>query len=179
MLKQIANAALFQAGWFACVMGGDSYWLVVPIGALIVHLLWISSWTDEGKQVLWITALGTVLDSVLLMLGVFDFDAGGPLIPLWLILLWALLATTLNHCLSWTAKPWWRASLLGAIGGPMSYYAGSKLAGVHLPLGLWPSMLLLGLLWAAVFPFLQWLAGYFQAIASEKTRERRSAIPHD
>lgn len=179
MLKQIANAVLFQAGWFACVIGGDSYWLLIPISVLIVHLLWISSWAAEGKLLLWITGLGTILDSVLLMLGVFDFDAGGPLIPLWLMLLWAVLATTLNHCLSWTAKPWWRASLLGAVGGPMSYYAGAQLAGVHLPLGLWPSMVVLALIWAVVFPCLQWLAGYFRALRPDQLRGHRSGIPHE
>lgn len=65
----------------------------------------------------------------------FDFGTGGYLLPLWLALLWAVLGTTLNHCLAWTAKPLWRAVVLGAIGGPMSYYAGSQLAQVHLPLG--------------------------------------------
>ncbi len=167
MLKQIANAVLFQMGWFACVMGGNSYWLLLPVGVLLIHLLWISSWAAEGKLLLWITALGTVLDSALMLLGVFDFGSDGLLIPLWLILLWAVLGTTLRHCLAWTAKPWWRASLLGAIGGPMSYYAGSKLAGVQLPLGLWPSMVLLAALWAAVFPLLQWRAGRLLAGQSD------------
>lgn len=159
MLKQIANAVLFQLGWFACVLGGNSYWLLIPIGVLLIHLLWISSWTAEGKLLLWITGLGIVLDSALMLLGVFDFGSQGLLIPLWLILLWAVLGTTLRHCLAWTARPWWRASVLGAIGGPMSYYAGSQLAGVQLPLGLWPSMVLLAVLWAAVFALMQWLSG--------------------
>ncbi|PRW82883.1 DUF2878 domain-containing protein, partial [Pseudomonas fragi] len=29
MLKTLANAVLFQCGWFACVLGGDSAWLFV------------------------------------------------------------------------------------------------------------------------------------------------------
>jgi len=174
MLKQIANAALFQIGWFACVLGGSSYWLLIPVGILVLHLLWISSWAAEGWLLVWVMALGTLLDSVLIMLGLFGFDSSGPLIPLWLMVLWPLLGTTLNHCLAWTARPWWRASLLGAIGGPMSYYAGSKLAGVHLPLGLWPSMLLLAVIWAVVFPLLQRLAGNFLLAADN----RRSAHPH-
>ncbi|MEB0024246.1 DUF2878 domain-containing protein [Pseudomonas sp. MH9.2] len=160
MRRQLANALLFQIGWFVCVLGGNSPWLLIAAGVLCVHLLWISSWQAEGKLLISVTLVGTLLDSALQTLGVFDFDSGGPLIPLWLILLWAVLATTLNHCLAWTAKPWWRASLLGAIGGPLSYYAGSQMAGVHLPLGVWPSLLLLGLIWAVLFPLLQGLA-YF------------------
>ncbi len=163
MLKTIANALLFQAGWFACVLGSNSYWLLIAVGALLIHFLWVSSWAAEGRLVLMVTLVGTVLDSVLMMLGVFDFGTGGYLIPLWLILLWAILGTTLNHCLAWTATPVWRAAVLGAIGGPMSYYAGSQLAQVHLPLGFWPSMTLLALIWAAVFPLLQWLAASVRA----------------
>lgn len=158
MPKQLLNALLFQIAWFACVLGGTGPWLLVAAAVLAVHLLWTTSWSDEGELIISVTLIGTLLDTLLLACGVFVFDAGGPLIPLWLIVLWAVLATTLKHCLDWTAKPWWRASLLGAIGGPLSYYAGSKMAGVHLPLGIWPSMLLLGVIWAGLFPLLQRLA---------------------
>ncbi|MEB0041182.1 MULTISPECIES: DUF2878 domain-containing protein [unclassified Pseudomonas] len=158
MPKRLANALLFQIGWFACVLGADSLWLLLAGGALAVHLLWISSWRAEGPLILGVALIGTLIDSLLLKAGVFSFATDGPLIPPWLMVLWAVLAITLNHCLNWTAKPWWRASVLGAIGGPMSYYAGSQMAGVELPLGLWPSMLLLGVIWAVLFPLLQKLA---------------------
>ncbi|WP_122448552.1 DUF2878 domain-containing protein [Pseudomonas viridiflava] len=158
MLKSLANALLFQIGWFACVLGGNSYWLLIAVGVLVVHFAWVSSWATEGKLIVSVTLVGVVLDSLLMVLGVFDFETGDYLLPLWLALLWAVMGTTLNHCLAWTAKPIWRAAVLGAIGGPMSYYAGSQLAQVHLPLGFWPSMVLLGLVWAGVFPLLQWLA---------------------
>ncbi|MCD5997209.1 DUF2878 domain-containing protein [Pseudomonas sp. CDFA 602] len=158
MLKTLANALLFQAGWFACVLGSNSYWQLIAVVLLLIHFLWISSWAAEGRLVLLVTLAGIVLDSLLMRLGVFDFGTSGYLIPLWLVLLWALLGTTLNHCLAWTAKPLWRAALLGAISGPMSYYAGSQLAQVSLPLGLWPSMTILSLVWAITFPLLQWLA---------------------
>jgi hypothetical protein len=166
MLKPLANALLFQIGWFACVLGGNSLWLLIAVGVLSVHLLWISSWAAEGKLLISVTLIGTLLDSALQALGVFDFDTSGPLIPLWLIVLWAVLATTLNHCLAWTATPWWRASLLGAIGGPLSYCAGSQMAGVHLPLGVWPSIVLLGVVWAVVFPLLQCLANFLRLARS-------------
>jgi hypothetical protein len=158
MLKQIANAVLFQLGWFACVLGGNSYWLLIPVGVLLIHLLWISSWTEDGRLILSITVLGTLLDTALRTLGVFQFTEPGPLIPFWLILLWALLATTLRHCLAWSARPWWRAAVLGALGGPLSYYAGSQLAGVQFGFGLAPTMAVLALLWAAVFVGLHRLA---------------------
>lgn len=162
MLKQLANAALFQLGWFVCALGGNSYWLLLAVGILLIHLRWVGSWAQDGKLLIWVTALGTLLDSTLAMLGVFEFQSGGPLIPPWLMMMWALLAITLNHCLAWTAAPWWRASLLGAIAAPLSYAAGAQLAGVHLPLGRWPSLILLALIWAVVFPSLHWLARYLR-----------------
>ncbi|KRP74323.1 membrane protein [Pseudomonas paralactis] len=158
MLKILTNAALFQCGWFACVIGGDSLWLLVGLAALGVHLLWISSPADDGLLVLNVTLAGTLLDTLLRSLGVFHFNEPGPMIPFWLIVLWALLATTLRHCLAWSARPWWLASLLGVVGGPLSYYAGSQLAGVGFGYGTTTTLIGLALLWAMLFPLLHGLA---------------------
>lgn len=100
MLKSVANALLFQIGWFACVLGGNSYWLLIAVAVLVTHFLWISSWAAEGRLVITVTLVGVVLDSVLMTLGVFDFGISGYVLPLWLALLWAVMATTLNHCLA-------------------------------------------------------------------------------
>jgi len=154
MLKNLINAGLFQLGWFACVLGGNSLWLLLAGGALLAHLLWISRSLAQVRLIAVVCVLGSTVDSLLLNAGVFAFKQAGVLIPFWLVLLWALLAITLNHCLAWTAKPLWRAILLGAIGGPLSYYAGQRLGAVQFPLGLWPTLLGLSLLWAGLFPLL-------------------------
>ena len=52
-------------------------------------------------------------------------------------------------------------AVLGAVSGPLSYYAGQRLGAVAFPLGLWPTLIGLGLLWGGLFPTLQWLAGKF------------------
>ena len=158
MLKPLANAVLFQCGWFACVLGGNSPWLLVGVAVLAIHLLWVSAWSKEGQVILAITLLGTVIDTSLRTFGVFHFSMPGPLIPMWLILLWAVLATTLRHCLAWSAQPWWRASLLGAVGGPLSYYAGSQLSGVSFGYATTPTLIGLSVLWALLFPLLHWIA---------------------
>ena len=154
MLKNLINAGLFQLGWFACVLGGNSLWLLLAGGALLAHLLWISRSLAQVRLIAVVCVLGSTVDSLLLNAGVFAFKQPGVLIPFWLVLLWALLAITLNHCLAWTAKPLWRAFLLGAIGGPLSYYAGQRLGAVQFPMGLWPTLLGLSLLWAGLFPLL-------------------------
>ncbi|WP_323164293.1 DUF2878 domain-containing protein [Pseudomonas atacamensis] len=158
MRERIANAVLFQLGWLACVLGGNSLWLLLAVAALVIHLRWISSWAAEGRLILCIVIVGTAVDSVLRYLDVFRFADASPLIPLWLMLLWALLATTLRHCLAWSARPWWLASALGALGGALSYYGGGRLAGVQFPYGDIPTLILIGLLWAVLFPLLHLMA---------------------
>lgn len=157
--RLLGNALLFQLGWLACILAArQPGWLLAGLACLGAQL-WLS---DERKTdlrlVLLVTLLGSLLDSLLLNLGLFDFAGDSWLLPAWLALLWALLATTLRHSLAWSARPWWLASLLGATSGPLSYYAGAKLAGVGLPLGTAPSLLLLGLLWAVWLPVLHTLA---------------------
>lgn len=174
MPKLIANALLFLLGWFACVLGGDSGWLLIVAVALTVHLLWTSSWAAEGKLLLSVFLAGSALDSFLLNLGLFDFGEPRTLIPLWLALHWLLLGTTLNHCLAWSARPWWRGSLLGAIGGPSAYYAGTALAGVGLPYGTWQTLLGLALLWALLIPILHGFARLYRAQFEQAVRTRRS-----
>ena len=48
MLERVANAVLFQVGWLACVIGGNSLWLLLALAVLVIHLGWISSWAAES-----------------------------------------------------------------------------------------------------------------------------------
>jgi hypothetical protein len=41
MLEKLANAVLFQVGWFTCVLGGNSLWLLMALAILLIHLRWI------------------------------------------------------------------------------------------------------------------------------------------
>lgn len=158
MPRQLVNALLFQLGWFICVLSGDSLWLLLGVAILPAHLHWIGRWADEGPMIVGIALIGIALDSFLNWLGVFQFQQVSLLVPLWLMLLWALLATTLRHGLAWSARPWWLGCVLGALGGPLSYYAGGRLAGVTFPYGTGPTLLGLGLLWALLLPLLHVLA---------------------
>jgi hypothetical protein len=172
MVKLLVNALLFQLGWFTCVLGGDSLWLLIVAAVLAVHLLWTSSWAAEGKLLVSVFIVGSALDSFLLNLGFFDFGEPRTLIPLWLASLWLLLATTLNHCLAWTAQPWWRASLLGALAAPLSYYGGAQLAGVALPYGTGFSLLVLAAIWAVVMPLLHGFATLYRNQYQQRLRSR-------
>lgn len=157
--RLLLNAVLFQIGWFACVLGAQRPWLLLgALACLAVHLRWVAQDSYEWRVLLRVAACGWVLDTSLLHLGLFDFTGNRVMLPIWLALLWLLFASTLRHSLGWTAQPWWLSSLFGAVGGPLAYLGGVKLANISLPLGSWPSMLVLALIWALLLPALHRVA---------------------
>jgi hypothetical protein len=87
---------------------------------------------------------------------VFSFDTW-PL-PLWLALLWLVLASGMRHSLAWADRHWQLGALLGAVGGPLAYIGGAGLANVDLPMGAPVTGLLLMPIWAVTLPLLVRLA---------------------
>jgi hypothetical protein len=71
--------------------------------------------------------------------------------PLWLVSLWVLFATTLNHSLRWFQRHLWLAVLAGGIAGPLSYLAGDRLGALQVSIPLLP---VLSLTWALALPLM-------------------------
>lgn len=162
MSRNLLNALLFIAGWLACLLGGG-LWLWGVAAALLVHLIWIGSWQREGKLLMSALLFGSAVESFLLQLGVFDFGEPRQLIPLRQALIWLLVGTALCHCLAWTARPWWRASLLGAALALLTYSASLWLGLVRLPYGNAVTLALLAATWAAMLPLLHGFARLYTA----------------
>ncbi len=126
---------------------------VVTVAILCIHELFIVKKRFEWPLIAIIAVTGFIVDNALTQLGVFSFQSPSLLfIPLWLICLWVLFATTLNHSLDWLKDRLWLAALLGAISGPMSYLAGSKLADVSLSSPPLFSLLCISVCWAILLP---------------------------
>ena len=101
----IGNALWLQAGWWFCVLGAERpLLLLLVIPGVAVHLRLCPDIDAEVKALLRVTFIGCVLDSALGALGVFSFDAR-PL-PLWLALLWLVLASGMRHSLAWAGRHW-------------------------------------------------------------------------
>ena len=154
-IKLLINYLIFQLGWFVCVMGGSRLALIYTAFTLAVHLLWISSWQKEKQLLVICLLLGSTIDSFLGNLDILQFSGEGRLLPVWLACLWVLFGTTLRHSLDWsrTHKP--LGAILGLIGGPASYFAGSKLTDVSLAEPIWQTLLILAVIWAITLPLLQ------------------------
>lgn len=167
--RQVFNALAFEAGWLACVIGGNGWGLAV--GALVIgHHLWRLAEPGEWRLLAGFAALGLVMDGGLILVGGMHFaDSGSgwlPL-PLWLWLLWPLFATLVRHALDWLWRTPWLAVLGGATGGPLSYYGGSVLADVYLAPWLLPAE---ALTWALLCAALA--SRYHRQRAKLKTPQR-------
>ena len=72
--------------------------------------------------------------STLAITGQVHFASAWPagLAPYWMLSLWIVFATTLNHSLRWLMNRPVAAALAGAIGGPLAYLAGAKLGALSI-----------------------------------------------
>jgi hypothetical protein len=152
------NVALFQAGWLACVLGAAHGlpWAGVAAAAGVVawHLMRARRAAEELKLVALAVAVGALSDSALAASGWVEFApaaAADGLAPWWILAMWALFATTLNVSLAWLRTRLPLAALLGAMSGPLAYWAGARLGALELRQ---PAAALgaLALVWAAALP---------------------------
>lgn len=147
----IVNALWLQLGWWGCVLGAqDPWWLLLVVIGLLAHLWLCPAPRAELFAVMRVGLSGMLLDWSLGTQGLFIFQQT-PL-PLWLALLWLVLATGLRHSLAWAKRPVSRGVWLGLIGGPLAYCVGAPLAGVALPLGVVGTALILAPIWAIWLP---------------------------
>lgn len=164
------NFAVFQAGWFACILGAAHGWpwggaLVV---ALIVagHVACAARPLEELKLVAAAVLIGVVWENLLMALGLVDFASGKSvehLAPVWILMMWALFAITLNLSLRWLKGRWLLAMVIGAVAGPLSYAAGVRL-GAAVFLQPVAALAVLGFGWAVLTAALLFLAQRWNGI---------------
>ena len=134
----VVNILLFQAGWFACVLGAahDLPWAGPLAAAAIVawHLARAAQPNHELALVAVAAVLGALFETLLVQAGWVRFETGVLIegtAPYWMVALWAIFATTLNISLRSLRPHRWLAAVLGAIGGPVAYYAGARLGALE------------------------------------------------
>lgn len=131
--------ALYQAGWFACVLGGASHrpWTGFLIAMILigVHLTLSLDRFLEARLVVLVTAVGAVVEIVQIAAGTYRFTSGtvnDALPPPWLLAMWAQFATTFRFSLRRVITRPVFAALFGAAGGPIAFLAGARVGAVIL-----------------------------------------------
>ena len=103
---QLINYALYQIGWFACVLGGASHrpWTGFLVAMILVgvHLALSVERSLEVRLVVLATAVGAVVEAIQIATGTYRFTSGtvlDALPPPWLLAMWAQFSTTFRYSL--------------------------------------------------------------------------------
>jgi hypothetical protein len=160
----VLNLLVFEAAWFACVIGaaqGRPGIGVAAVAAAVALHLGLSRMRSRDALLIGAALLiGLAWDSLLARAGLVDYASPGPLpgwAPPWILALWALFATVLREPLQWLHGHLWLATLLGAIGGPLSYAGAARLGAAQIPHFV-QAMLALAVGWGLITPLLVALA---------------------
>ena len=152
---QLVNYALYQIGWFACVLGGASHrpWTGCLIALVLVgvHLALSVERSLDVRLVVLAAAIGAVVEMIQIAAGTYRFTSGTvihALPPPWLLTMWAQFATTFRSSLRPIITRPARAALFGAAGGPLAFLAGERLGAVTLLPPLTHGLLRLSVSWA-------------------------------
>lgn len=159
LAAMLANGVLFNISWLAIVLTHSS--LVAPLVVVLhlaLHFRFFGYGLVEARLILVVTAVGLILDQALFLAGILTTAKPGVIAPLWLSCLWPVLATTLMHAFSRLRQRLVLASLFGAVGGGLSYLAGTRLSDIAFVSPVWGPAILAAA-WAILFPALLMGAG--------------------
>ncbi len=152
MKAKIYNAVAFNLAWLVCVLGGSVIAVPVSVLVIVIHLKFFSGNLRELYFIIAVLLFGVVVDSGLIRSGLLIAPDNSLWPPLWLMSLWALFATTLNHSLKWFQTHLPSAILVGGVAGALTYLAGTRLTGFALKSPQLLTLLLMFLVWCVVFP---------------------------
>lgn len=153
MRKIIINLGIFQIGWFVCILAGNIAAIIFTAAALLIHGKWLVQQQREWLLIAVLTSVGCLWDYMLARCGLIEFAGGGSyLLPLWMVCLWLLFATTVSHSLAWLRRYLWLAALLAAIAAPASYYAGTLISDSQLTSPIEIPLLVIAAGWAVLVP---------------------------
>jgi len=165
-MRLIGNVVLFQAAWFASVLGAARglYW-AGPAATLVAVAVRLAQAQDRRKEALLLLScgiLGFAADTALVALGLFlpvrgSFPA--PWSPPWMVAMWVNFGATLNVSMAFLKGRPVLSAVFGALGGPLAYFAGARLGAASVPEPAWAGLAAVAVAWGIAMPALSTLAG--------------------
>ena len=153
----LINLLIFDALWLCAALLKDQA-MPYMVALLLVHIVLSPSRLVDGLVVFAVGLLGCLIESLLVLNDWLVFDSAVQPLPIWMMLLWAGFALSLNHALRCCARlPLWQQALLGAVMGSISYYLASNMGALRLSAGEL-SLVVIAVIWAVLFPALVLLA---------------------
>ena len=175
----IINLLGFKLGWLSSVIGAarEMPWLgpAVLLAVLVVHLRQAERPDLELGLVVACGIIGAWFDSILAATGWVTYPSGQidpNVAPYWIVTMWMLFATTLNRSMSWLKGRLVLAAAMGAVAGPLSYFAGNRLGGIAFESPL-AATVALAVGWALIMPVVVVLADRLNGFDAEPARARQ------
>ena len=163
-MNVLTNIVAFKLAWVSTIFGGaNGLPLLGPLAVAIavgIHLWFAPAPRREFALIILTGVIGMAWDSVLVSAGWLVYPTGNfaaGLAPYWILGMWMLFATTLNVAFRWLRTRLILAAIMGAVFGPLSYFAGSSAGAVVLAQPV-PALLALSAGWALFMPGLIVLA---------------------
>ncbi|MCZ8528690.1 DUF2878 domain-containing protein [Alteromonas sp. PRIM-21] len=167
VVLKVVNFAWFQSIWWLVILFQNS--AVLPVlGLLLIWIVFSPKRIEDIKLMSVVFLLGTLVDALLTLSGLFIFNQTEVLvsfwpIPIWLSLLWAAFAGTVYHSLTAFNGRMIIAAIAGAVFAPLSYIAGAKFGAVELGASMVLSYIFIALVWSVIFPLCFYLSNRFEA----------------
>lgn len=182
MKSLLLNLVLFKLGWIACVgfaAVGEPLLATLAVAVVVsVHLLGVPLAVKEAILLASAAVIGLAWESLMVWTGLLSYPGHtelAPLAPYWIVAMWTLFATTINHGLRWAKKNWAVAALAGLVGGPMAFYGGASMGAVEFsntPLAL----TVIGAGWAVLLPLMIWVSDTIIDSAWLEPQENRASF---
>jgi hypothetical protein len=161
-MKTLLNVVFFQVLWLCCVAGaGRGYaWIGLPVFAVFcIYHFWVSGYRKaDALLLLACVVIGGACDTLLLQAGFLRFEQNLPLAslaPIWILLLWAGFALTLNHSMSFFKTRTIGATVFGILGGPLAYWVAKDVwKAVQFTAADWQVYAALAVIWGILTPTL-------------------------
>lgn len=161
--RTLLNFLTFNIGWWACAIGAKQGhpWLgpaLMPVW-LGMHLYYSPVARGESLFLAGIAIVGFGLDTALIHAGLFATVPASAFAPLWLVSMWVLLGQTFENMLA-MRRNIYLLCVMGAMSGPLSYYAGESMGVLFYARPLWLTLPVHAILWSLLIPLLFWLRDF-------------------
>ncbi|MCG9596826.1 DUF2878 domain-containing protein [Vibrio sp. Isolate25] len=147
--RLIVYSLWFQVVWLIAVLGREDFqW--VAVGLVVVSYVYSQLVAPiKLERVFLMAVMGVVVDYANMTLGIFRFQFSE--FPIWLMALWFIFAWYAYFLAPLVSRfPIFLVSILGGIGGALSYLAGEKLGAVYFPLPTTTTILILMVEWLLI-----------------------------
>jgi hypothetical protein len=168
----MANFLVFEAAWFACILGVANGHPLGGTAAVVAAIAWHVAISARPATELALAGLlcvvGLVAESLVVAQGNVAYPAGQPvswLPPYWMVALWGEFAIALNVTLRWLKRKPFAALVLGAVFGPLSFLGGVRLGGARF-VDEPAALATLACMWAVLLPLVMGLADRFDGVAA-------------